>query len=315
MEKTKDGGNKVLTAKEVRNNLHKIDKASDLKIGEMTLVKDMETMNFLVSGSIGTGKTNLMHNLLPQVELRKEPAIVIDNTGEMISKYYNEGRGDIIFNPFDERSYGWDFWHDCAQRKDLEKFSDILIGFNSRKNNHGANDFWEESSQIIFTACAALLQQNKLYSIETLYKTLYRTDNKEMYNILRGTDAAKYFTKDNAKTTASIMSVLMTNIKPLRFLKDNSKIGLFSIAEYINNINAGSSSWLFLYPSARELTIPLNAAILELFISRIRRTRINTSNKVWIVMDELPSLGKLPSLPQLMQEGRKYGSCVLVSIV
>ena len=28
-------------------------------------------------------------------------------------------------------------------------------------------------------------------------------------------------------------------------------------------------------------------------------------------MDELPSLGKLPSLPQLMQEGRKYGSCVV----
>ena len=27
----------------------------------MTLVKDMETMNFLVSGSIGSGKTNLIN--------------------------------------------------------------------------------------------------------------------------------------------------------------------------------------------------------------------------------------------------------------
>lgn len=312
-EKTKEGGNKILTAKEVRQNLHKIGKASDLKIGDMPLVKDMETMNFLVSGSIGSGKTNLMHNLLPQVELREEPAIVIDNTGEMIAKYYDPSRGDIIFNPFDDRSKGWNFWKDCAQKKDLEKFSDILIGFNSRKNNRGANDFWEESSASIFVACAALLQQCKQYSIEELYRMLCQTEDREMYKILKDTNVAKYFTKDNAKTTASIMSVLMTNIKPLRFLKDSSKMGEFSIEEYINKINAGSSSWLFLStdPSARELTIPLNAAILELFISRMRRTRTNPNNKLWIVMDELPSLGRLPSLPQLMQEGRKYGSCVL----
>jgi len=31
-------------------------------------------------------------------------------------------------------------------------------------------------------------------------------------------------------------------------------------------------------------------------------------------MDELPTLGKLPSLPQLMQEGRKYGACVMAGL-
>ena len=225
-------------------------------------------------------------------------------------------RGDIIFNPLDERSHCWNFWLDCLQTKDLEKFTDILIGFNSRKNNRGANDFWEESAASIFVACATLLQRTEQFSIETLYSLLCRTESEEMYRLLKGTDAAKYFTKDNAKTVASIISVLMTNIKPLRFLKDSSKIGLFSINEYINNINAGGKNWLFLStdPSARELTIPLNAALLELLISRMRRTRIKPSRKLWIVMDELPSLGRLPGLPQLMQEGRKYGSCVLAGI-
>ena len=89
-EKTKEGVNKVLTAKEVARILRKDNIVSDLKIGDMPLVKDMETMNFLVSGSIGSGKTNLMHNLLPQVN---EPAVIIDNTGEMIAKYYDPDRG------------------------------------------------------------------------------------------------------------------------------------------------------------------------------------------------------------------------------
>jgi len=46
----------------------------------------------------------------------------------------------------------------------------------------------------------------------------------------------------------------------------------------------------------------------------MRRTRAAPENRIWIVIDELPSLGKLPDLSQLMQEGRKYGSCVLAGI-
>ena len=315
-DKRQEGSGVVLTVKEVSSKLKAICMASDLKIGKMPLVKGMETMNFLVSGSIGSGKTNLMHNMLPQVEAREEPAVVIDNTGEMIAKYYNKERGDIIFNPFDARSKEWDFWHDCTKTKDLEKFADILVGFNSRKNHRGANDFWEESAQTIFVACATILQRYKQHSVAELYSMLCQTEYTEMHSILQGTNAAKYFTKDNEKTAASIMSVLMSNIKPMRFLKDQDRNGKFSIGDYLHKINTGDTSWLFLStdPSARELSIPLNAALLELLISRMRRTRTNSGNKLWVVMDELPSLGKLPGLSQLMQEGRKYGACVLAGL-
>ena len=134
--------------------------------------------------------------------------------------------------------------------------------------------------------------------------------------MLQNTGVAKHFTKDNEKTVASIMSVLVSNIKPLRFVRENNENEKFSIEGYLNNINAGGGSWLFLStdPSARELTAPLNASLLELLISRMRRTRTNLNNKLWIVMDELPSLGKLPSLAELMAEGRKYGACVLAGL-
>ena len=138
----------------------------------------------------------------------------------------------------------------------------------------------------------------------------------QLYEILRGTDTAKYFTKDNAKTASSIIAVLMANVKPLKFLKDTDKDNGFSIKSYTKGLNEGKKSWLFLStdPASRELTIPLNASILELFISRMRRTRAKPNNKLWIVMDELPSLGKLPSIAQLLAEGRKYGACVLAGV-
>ena len=315
-DKKKEGSGVILTSEQVARTLKSLRMASDLIIGKMPLVKNMETMNFLVSGSIGSGKTNLMHNLLPQIERKEQPAVVIDNTGEMIAKYYNKERGDIIFNPLDARGHIWDFWQDCSKQKDLEKFANILIGFNSRKNHREARDFWEEAAQSVFVNFASAIQDRDSYSVEALYNKLCNLENAELHQILKGTEAARHFAKDNEKVVASIMSVLMSNIKPLRFVRDSSKNEKFSIEEYLNNINEGGGSWLFLStdPSARELTAPLNASLLELLISRMKRTRTNSNNKLWIVMDELPSLGKLPSLAELMAEGRKYGSCVLAGL-
>jgi type IV secretory pathway TraG/TraD family ATPase VirD4 len=110
--------------------------------------------------------------------------------------------------------------------------------------------------------------------------------------------------------------VTLPNVKSLKFLNDTDKGNGFSIKSYTKGVNEGKKSWLFLAtdPSSRELTTPLNASILELFISHMRKTRTKPINKLWIVMDELPSLGKLPSISQLMAEGRKYGACVLAGV-
>ncbi len=395
LEKRKEGSGAILSSNEVSSKLRRLGKASDLHIGSLPLVKDMETRHFLITGSTGSGKTNLIHNLLPQIEDKKQPAIIIDQTGEMIAKYYNEKRGDIIFNPFDTRSKSWDFQTDCSTTKYLEKFADTLIGLSSRKNNKQASDFWEESAQSIFVRLVSTVmlgQQNNTNnychqksssatdSIEHIYKLICQSDNDTLRNLLKNTDAAKYFSKDNAKTLASIMSVLMTSIKPLRFLStmnntnvnnshnhnnnnnnhDNSsssagvEIESFSVQRYIEGISLGKQNFLFLSsdPGTRELVTPLHASILELLISNLMSrgssgsTNVSTNSnirsngnsrnatststttttynnnpnhnsnnnqRIWLIIDELASLGMLPSLPKLMQEGRKYGGCVIAS--
>lgn len=315
-EKKIDGSGIVLTVPEVRQILRNLGKCSEFKIGKMPLVKDMETRHFLVTGSTGSGKTNLIHNLLPQVEAKGQPVVVLDQTGEMIAKYYNPKRGDIIFNPFDARGKVWDFWTDCKKLRNLEKFADTLIGFNSRKNNKSTSDFWEEASKSIFVDCVRYLQKQERYSIEELRKIICQSSDEELEEYLQGTDSAKHFKKDNAKTAASIMSVLMNSIKPLRFLSDKSETGSFSIEEYLRNVDNGSSSWLFLAaePSTRELTIPINASLAELVIAYLMVHNTPKNRRIWFIMDELAAFGRFPSLAKLMQEGRKYGTCVLAGL-
>jgi len=312
----KDGGNKVLTAKEVGKILRKDGKVSYLKIGDMPLVANTETRHFLVTGGTGSGKTNLIHNLLLQVEQNKQPAIVIDQTGEMIAKHYNPARGDIIFNPFDARGLSWDFWADCNTREELERFSKILFGFNRKKSGTSSDPFWEQSAEIVFNACAQYQRKVGL-SIEKLTILATSSTLELLSHKLKGSEASRYLDSDNKTTAASVLSVLATTVKPLTYLRDSKdKNNSFSLKHYFSNIDAGATSWLFLStkPSSRELTQSLVACITELALAQLLDIGIRENRRVWFILDELAALGKLPALPTLMSEGRKYGACIIAGL-
>ncbi len=315
LEKKKEGSGVVLTDEQVRSKLRSLGKCSEFKIGKMPLVKDMETRHFLVTGSTGSGKTNLIYNLLPQVEKKEQPAIVIDQTGEMIAGYYNPKRGDIIFNPFDARGKAWDFWADCDSREDLERFSKILIGFNRKQSGSYSDPFWENAAEGVFNSCIEYLRPQKA-SIETITNMVCHANLTYLRKVLAETQARRYLGEDSRHTAASIVSVLSTNSKPLTYLQNQSKGGSFSLKEHFTDIKNGSDAWLFLAtkPSSRALTLPLIACLTELALTQLMDMGIDKTRRVWFVIDELAALGKLPALSPLMAEGRKYGACVIAGM-
>ena len=315
-EKIKEGSGRILSPKEVSRILKRAGRASSFYIGTMPLVKDSETKHLLVTGSTGCGKTNLIHNILPQVEKKKQPVIIIDQTGEMIAKYYNPARGDIIFNPFDTRSKSWDFWSDCNSLEELERFAKILFGFNRKRTGHSSDPFWEQSAENIFIACANYQKSIGDLRIEQLCMLARNSSLGSLRTKLKNTEASRYLESDNKTTASSILSVLATSVKPLSYLKDTGLENSFSLKEYFKNIDQGGSNFLFLAtkPSCRDLTLALIACMAESAFSRLLDIGIKEDRRVWFVIDELSALGKLPSLPTLMTEGRKYGACLLCGL-
>lgn len=313
-ERQKLGSSKILSTQEVAKLLKKFKQASKFYIGSLPLVKDSETKHFLVTGATGSGKTNLIDNLLPQVANICQNAVIIDQTGEMIAKYYDPNRGDIIFNPFDQRTSSWNFWADCASSIELERFARILFSFNRKKNGHNADPFWEQSAEIVFLACVDYQKSHGGLSVEQLCALINNSSVKSLQDKLKGSAAARYLEADSKSIASSILSVLTTNTKPLSYLSDLTAQKSFCLKAYFQNLNQGS--WLFLatQPSARDLTLPLIACLVELAFSQLINLGINSRRRVWFVIDELAALGKLPALSILMADGRKYGACLLCGL-
>jgi len=312
----KKEGNKVLTALQVKRKLNWMGKASAFKIGHMSLVKNNETKHFLITGSTGSGKTNLLHNLLPQIELKKQPTIIIDQTGEMIARYYNTARGDIIFNPFDGRGKAWDLWQDCASIEEQEKFSKTLFNFNRKRSKTYLDPLWEQSAKYVFNECVKYLIANNAATIKKLKKLVIDPNLEELQQKLKGTKAEKYLIGNNKDITNYILSILTTTAKPISYLSDNALMGHFSIKKYLQNMRQGSKSWLFLAtkPSHKELTLPLISYLTELALTQLINMDFNKNHKVWFIFDKLANLGNLPTLSTLMVEGRKYGSCIVATL-
>jgi len=68
-------------------------------------------------------------------------------------------------------------------------------------------------------------------------------------------------------------------------------------------------------PDTRETLSYLISVWLEIVLKGLmtRRTGADTKN-LWIILDELPALGKIPSLKTASAEARKYGGCIVAGV-
>ncbi len=341
-------GGAILKAKEVASILGSKGGASHIRIGDMPLVKDSETKHILITGATGTGKTNLFHTILPQVRLKNQPALVIDQTGEMVERYYDKARGDIIFNPFDPRSHEWDFWSEIDKLPRLNSLASSIFS-----NSKSLDAMWNNSSKQVFIDCVTVIKneandRNESPSIAELYKLISSTPLKEASQRLQGYASSSLLSPAGDRTAMSIRSNTIAFLNWLEYLPEtnvntqthaNPK---FTIKDWIadtargeqnpnphrcphskqnqkrdNAINdAVNSRWLFITSSPEERTMmkPLQSLLLDLAVLSIQQLQPSKDRRFWIIADELASLKKLDILPQSLAELRKYGGCIMTAL-
>lgn len=293
-------------------------KISDFKVDGLALFKhEFEVQHVLIDGTTGAGKSVMLRKLLRWIRKRGDKAIIYDKGCTFTSKFFDPSQ-DILLNPFDERCANWDVWCDAKEAPDFENIANALIP------QHGEGDpFWVDSARTIFSSAAyRMSQDNKPCSTARLLSLILTSELETLGNFLQGTESASLVSKDIKKTAISIKSVLATYIKSLRFLdgldekddKGELKRKPFSITDWV--LDDKQRGFLFLSSNAQQHASlrPLISTWLAIASNAILGLEPDDDRRIWVIMDEMPSLHKLPELDSIIAEVRKFGGCYVIGL-
>ncbi|MCX7124202.1 MAG: type IV conjugative transfer system coupling protein TraD [Gammaproteobacteria bacterium] len=289
----------------VKNNM-----ASDLTIDGFPLIKNAEVQHMLVHGTTGTGKGQTLQKLLDCIRKRGDRVILYDKGCSFTPVYYREGK-DILLNPFDTRCANWDMWKEAITATDFENMAESLIPL------HGETDpFWVNAARTIFSSVAYKMKDDSDRSIDKLLQVILTSELSDLETYLKGTEAATLASDKIEKTAISIRSVISTYLKSLRFLKElDNKNNKFSIRDWIRDETVGDQ-WLIISSNAEQhLSLrPLISMWLAQASISLLGLQENPDRRIWFIVDELPSLHKLPQLPETIAEVRKFGGCFVLGM-
>lgn len=296
---------------EVNQLLRKNGELSDLRVGDLHMVRMAEVMNFLMHGTIGVGKSTLIRWLLDYIRKRGDRAIIYDSGCTFTETHYNPAT-DFILNAHDERCANWHLWGECVDAVDYDNMSASLIPVEGE-----SDPFWVSSSRTIFADLAIRMSVDPDRSIEKFLRTLLSLDMKSLRGYLANTPSANLVEEKIEKTAISIRSVVTNYAKSLRYLQglDDGVKPPFTIREWMTKEEHGNS-WLFISTQARhrKSVRPLISLWVSLATMMLQSMGENSDRRVWFIIDETPSLQRIPELAETLAEARKFGGCFVLGM-
>ena len=111
----------------------------------LRIPRNAENKHFLIVGDTGSGKSSIIRQMLYQVDVRGDSAIIYDPACEFVKQFYDAHRGDIVLNPLDARMPYWN------PSKELRRKAEAKALAVSLYQPEGvSNRFFVEAPQKIF---------------------------------------------------------------------------------------------------------------------------------------------------------------------
>ncbi|WP_313231195.1 type IV secretion system DNA-binding domain-containing protein [Sphingobium yanoikuyae] len=271
-----------------------------LVIGNVPVPEAYEPEHILLCGAPGTGKTNLIVGMLDGIRQSGRRAIVYDTAGTFVEKFYRQGT-DMLLNPLDQRAARWSPWVDVPRDYHYDQIAESTI-----PDKHG-DPFWAKAARGTLVAVMRKLARQKHTYVSVLLDRLLRSKLKDLAAFVTGTDAAAFISTEGERTSAGIQAELASVMRSFSYL-DDTEDG-FSIRDWVEK--GADGSWLFITVKADQLPSlrPLITVWLDIAISAIMSLAPDRDRRLYCVIDELPTLHKLPSLSDFLARARKYGGC------
>ncbi len=268
---------------------------------DIVIPKDREAHHVQIAGDTGTGKTTLIRQIIYQIEARGETGIIFDPDREYVKEFFNEGRGDWVLNPCDDRCPYWPIGEECDSEATA---TPVAMGFFP--DGQTRQQFFLSHTRAIF---AFLLATYK----PTVNELAYWMAHPEEIDIrVKGTEHEHTLTANAAPQRAGILGSLNEAGKPLRMMPTQAEgRRAWTVREWAKQ----RKGWLFITSTADTLDAlrPLQSLWLDMLILKLQSTDARPGlARVWMVIDELASLNALPQLMSALTKQRKSNNPIVL---
>lgn len=266
-----------------------------------------ENEGLLLLGDPGTGKSQVIHQLLGNIAKRKpqEAVVCYDPAGEFIEKHFDPD-SDIVLNPLDARCPHWmpAYEHGTADEEagaPLRQF--IAESFFPNPEHTAPNaQFFVKAARSIF---AQMLKFNP--RPERIVEML--SDEELVDYCVAGTEHAHLIDRDAKGQRGGVLATLSEIGESFKLLppSEESPKRWLSLEKWARR----REGWIFITSthSTREALGRLHAAWINILLGNLLGSSYSVSGQrpCWMMIDEVHSLKHLPILKSTLVEARKYG--------
>jgi Type IV secretion-system coupling protein DNA-binding domain len=280
-----------------RNNQNRLAyplTSSDLYLGRerVRLPHSLTYRHIALVGISGTGKTQLVSSLLQQIGAKRgHKCLILDLNGQYYARFGQVG--DKILSLYDSRSQPWSFYGEVGVPPEF--FAAALV----EVNESGGNKFFSNAGRALLADIIACNSTSL-----GIWQDLTSEPAKLLAKLKDGISPSLLGAPEQAA------GVIATAIVELGFLKHlnsaNQSQDYFSLTDWVLS---KSEDWVFLI--VKDLDLAASKALLRLWVDLVvggllQREEDQPYPHLYIVCDEYPGLGVIPSSGKLLSQGRKY---------
>lgn len=281
-------------------------------LGSIPFVVESENRNIYILGSQGTGKSMTLKHLLKSIRQAGDRALVYSTKGEFVQAFYDPSK-DKLLMPYDKRNSGWNIYDEIYESYHLDDVVNNLIEEEEGDNN----SYFTHSARNVLKAflvkeSGIARDEGRRPSIKNIINVLDGS-REGIDKYLKDTPASEYISADSKTAGSNIITTLKNYLAPLWEVHDQGEDCL-SIRQWALDEIGTDGQWIHIpsKPDVKEAIRPILSLWIAIFISSVLSLPDNRKRRIWLILDELPSLNKMKDLENLMGQCRSKGVCVVL---
>lgn len=210
----------------------------------------------------------------------------------------------MILNPFDTRSESWSIFNELHDEYDFKRYALSVVP----KGLTDDAEEWNGYARLLFQAATKKMAAVGNTDIFSLIKLLAAESDESLKEFLADTEAEGLFVGAK-EALSSARFILAKYLDPHQYLRDG---GEFSIRRWLEE--GGGNLYITWREDMLEALKPLVSTWVDILCTSILSLPESPIRRIWMVIDELDSLQKLPSLEDASTKGRKHGLRIVAGI-